>query len=331
MIDMTDTAAVKTSNHTGKGERRFIQAGYFFCCLFFIVSFLSKAALNSVGALLVLMTLVYTAIYGRRWAKDIEGVHYIVMAVGLGTFFALFSNDGGPVASLEFLNRVKFFVLPLILGAFVRSRKAFYGIVVCVVISAILAALYSVWQGATQYGLFHGAYKLERTAALVLCVSLALVAFLIEGITNVPKQVSVLFFALAFFFHIALVLSGIRGAWVGYGLGAFVILILTRHRLVLSGGLVVVVSLFVLVAGGGTVKNEVVSIFNTKTNASNTARLHLWKVGLDFSKEQFWFGTGVKGVKTQYAEFFERQPDSYQKKYFYANSFHADFHNNFIF
>lgn len=316
----------------GKKSREdyLLKGGYVVVCLFFLVSFISKAALNSLGAILMLLSVVYSFLYGRDWMRNLSGAKFIALPVIMGAIFALFSNDGGVGASLEFLNRIKFFVLPLILAVFIRSKRALYGVFVCVLVSAVIATAYSILNGNTQYGVFQGAFKLERTASLVLCASLALVAIIVEAGRTLPKIVLGSLVVIAIFFHVELILFGIRGAWVGYVAGLFFILALTKHRVVTIGACLAVMVICLFVAGEKTMRSEVVSIFNTKTNASNNARLHLWRAGFDFSKEQLFFGTGVKGVKKEFKSFFNSQPKEYQRKYFYANRFRADFHNNFI-
>ncbi len=307
------------------------KTGYVFTCIFFLASFLSKAALNISGGLVLLCALIYVMLYGRNVLKDVCGLKYLIVPACIGAVVALFSNDGGPVASLEFLNRMKFLFVPFFLGVFVRSRKQLYVVVTCLVISGLLATLYGFWNSyQLQFGQFHGYYKLDRSASLILTMCLALMAILLEGWRDMSGKWRWVLLGLAVLFHWQLVMCSIRGAWLGYVVGVVLILLAIRSRMVVSFFAVVVVGLALVGAGNNPIKNEVVSIFDLKTNASNNARLHLWRGGLDFSKEQLLFGAGVKGVKKQYAEFFSKQSDAYKKTYHYADKYHADFHNNYI-
>ncbi|WP_300668866.1 O-antigen ligase family protein [Desulfoluna sp.] len=221
--------------------------------------------------------------------------------------------------------------VPFFMGVFVRSRKQLYVLVACLIISGLIATLYGVLHPQQlNFGYFKGYYKLDRSASLILTMCLALLAVLLEGWREIPGKWRWFLLGLAFLFHWELVMCSIRGAWLGYVVGIVLLVLASRSRMVICFFVAMVVAGLLVGAGHSLVKGEVVSIFDLKTNASNNARLHLWRGGIDFSKEQLFFGSGVKGLEKQYADFFSRQSDDYKKKYHYADKYHAGFHNNYI-
>jgi O-antigen ligase len=72
------------------------------------------------------------------------------------------------------------------------------------------------------------------------------------------------------------------------------------------------------------------SIVETDDNGSNSARLHLWKTGWDFSKQNVVFGTGAKASKELFVEFFYEQPVGYQEKYYLSINYPGEFHNSYM-
>ena len=123
-------------------------------------------------------------------------------------------------------------------------------------------------------------------------------------------------------------MSGIRGAWLGFFTGFGVYALFVNRRWLVVGAVLVVIACNM--GPGGQVVKEIQSIGNTTSNASNLARLQLWKAGFDFSKSHLLFGSGRDTVREQFKAFYYAQPEAYQHKYKWSIEFPGHFHNSYM-
>ncbi|BCS99322.1 hypothetical protein DSLASN_49540 [Desulfoluna limicola] len=300
---------------------------------FFLSAFVSKAAMNSLGALMLLVGLVSIVVNRDKVLSKHPFVMLFLIPLGVGTVAAIFSEIGGLPAVGEFLNRLKFFFLPLVLASVVKDEKRLWWLCGAVFFSGVVASFIGLSEPFQRnYGHFTGMHEIGRNADMLMIALLGLLVCLGAGSFRKKLerwQVGVVACVAGLFFW-GMMMSGIRGAWVGFavGLGCYSVFF-NRKFLIIIGVLVVVAC---SIGPTGRVIDEVKSIGDTTSNASNLARLQLWKTGVDFSKGHLLFGSGSdRGkVRAQFKEFYKAQPEVYQKKYHWSIQYPGHFHNSYI-
>ncbi len=118
-----------------------------------------------------------------------------------------------------------------------------------------------------------------------------------------------------------------RGAWLGWFLGTVFYILFFNRKLILP--FVLLILLICITLNDGK-QDRLNSIVNTNTNHSNVSRLNLWVTGLEFSKQNLFFGTGIKKGNELYLQFMKSKPIEYQKKYKNVFLYIHDFHNSFL-
>ena len=68
----------------------------------------------------------------------------------------------------------------------------------------------------------------------------------------------------------------------------------------------------------------------SSTHASNSARFTMWKIALDFYKQNPWFGTGFESTEKPLKEFIATQPPQYLAKFNMAEYSYNDQHSSYI-
>lgn len=134
----------------------------------------------------------------------------------------------------------------------------------------------------------------------------------------------------------ALILVNTRGPWLAT---AFVVALasfwtpLGRRALILG-----VICLFAVGLTSEYIRQRAVSIFAVKvqdgrvtsSDDSNAGRLHMWKVALDFYKEQPWLGTGLENTEQKLRNFIAKQGENYRKLYTATEFSYRDQHSSYI-
>lgn len=324
------------------GEFILRRAGLIILAFFFLIIFESKALMNLLGALSLLLSLVYISLYDRKIVQSDPYLLLFIVPYFIGFLFGFLSTSG-IVGALAFLGRFKFMLLVLPLAAFVNERKDLNLLLATFFMSAIIAVSYGIYT-EQPYGEFQGILKIGRTADMMVVACLSLLVYLIHSRFRLNIK-SILFKCLMAFvvalFSWAIMMSEMRGAWLGFSIGciSFFCVLLCIHRKALVLNLAMLAVIFTVFYWGniGGVKSNIsrihyqlASIVNTDNNYSNSARLHLWTTGWDFSKEQFIFGTGAKQSKAMFIAFFTAQPDEYQQKYQWAMRYPDESHNSYL-
>lgn len=68
----------------------------------------------------------------------------------------------------------------------------------------------------------------------------------------------------------------------------------------------------------------------SSSHASNSARFTMWKIALDFYKQNPWFGTGFESTAKPLNEFIAAQPPQYLEKFNMAEYSYNDQHSSYI-
>jgi len=310
--------------------------------LFSLILFQSKALINILGGLALLLSIIYIFLYDRNILRAQRYLLFLVLPFLIGLALSIFSSSGvlGP---LVFIARFKFMLFVIPFAVFIKSQKELHWLIGALMASGFIAVGYGVLMGQ-PYGSFSGFHIIGRTADMMIVVSLITFVYLLLSTFNLSIK-SILFHSLmtiAFMlFSWALLMSEMRGSWLGMIIAYIaLLLVLTRfHRKASLFSVIMIIFAFAFIYIGniGEIRSKVdriyqqaESIVDTKSNASNNARLHLWKTGWDFSKNQFLFGTGAKQSKQMFKDFFEAQPNEYQQKYHWATRYPGDYHNSYL-
>ncbi|MGR0278160.1 O-antigen ligase family protein [Marinomonas dokdonensis] len=325
-------------NIEGQGRGRVEKTGFFLLCSFFIFSFISKPLINMTGFILISLSIFYVVACDRGFFKKNKYVLLFLIPYVLGFLFSFLSTSGAESA-LEFLNRFKFMLLVVPLAAFVKSKKQLKIVYAMFFLSAMFSILYGVLDKQT-YGGFHGFHKIGRTADMMLIACLSSLTFFVYDKKNILIKVSL--FLLVGIFGWAILMSEIRGTWLGLFVGFLIMwffLLFSKEKLLAIKILILSFSVMLLIyisnAGGmkdniGRIGEQIKSISATENNESNETRIQLWKSGFEFSKEQFLFGVGAKRAEEPFKKFFYSKEIDYQDKYSYAIRYPNEFHNSYL-
>ena len=200
---------------------------------FFLISFESKALMNLLGSLSLLLSFIYIYKYDKKIFQSNQFLIFFIISYIAGFLFG-FLSDSGAVGAFAFLDRFKFMLLVLPLTAFVRKRKDLHLLLAMFFISAIIAICYGIYK-QQPYGSFHGFHKIGRTADMMSVAFLTVLVYLVQSkfIFEV-KSISLKIFLLlaTILFGWAVVMSEMRGSWLGLALGliAFTFILLLFNR-----------------------------------------------------------------------------------------------------
>jgi O-antigen ligase len=324
------------------GETLLSKVGFAVLILFSLILFQSKALVNIFGVLAVLLSFSYICLYDRKIIQNSPYLLLFLLPFAVGFLLSFFSTSG-VAGAIAFWFRFKFLLLIIPLAVFIKTREDLHLILGAVFISAIIAVSYGIYS-EQQYGAFRGFHKIGRTSDMMTVAWLTGMVYLVHsGFTTEIKTIVIkgILATVVAFFGWAILMSEIRGSWLGAGIGfiSFLALLLiskNRSSIVVLGVIVCFAFSFYLTNFGGVkhhiarISQQVESIVDTESNVSNNARLHLWRTGWDFSQEQFLFGTGAKQSEGNFIKFIESQPDDYQQKYRLALQYPGDYHNSYL-
>lgn len=136
---------------------------------------------------------------------------------------------------------------------------------------------------------------------------------------------------------VCLVLSNTRAAWLAFIVSFVVFCFLPPRRLKYLFSLLALVVVLLLSNEG--LRSRFFSVIEvskdatgriTSTDNSNAGRLHMWKVALDFYKEQPWFGTGFESTEKPLRAFIEKQSPEYLEKYTRVEFSYRDQHSSYL-
>lgn len=299
----------------------------------------SKSGVSIFGLILVLGSL-----YLVNW-KDFYKEKHLIVAMALyplAIFCNLFSL-GGVQSSLKIIYSWPWPLM--VLPAYVVSRRrtdwriGLWGLVVGLLISSGMAAFRFV----SEYGGNFASnvrvtafWDIGRWGVFLSVTSVVLLALTCSPqIADKRKKM-----AFAFLFVLScvlLALANTRAPWIAFGVAFTLFCLLPPRRWGYLFGFISVVVLVALLNSG--IRSRLVSIAEVKkdgagritsTNESNAGRLHMWKVALDFYKEQPWFGTGFENVESPLRAFLSGQSAEYLEKYTKIEFSYRDQHSSYL-
>lgn len=308
---------------------------FFFC----IGLFSSKSGLTIFGSLLLIHSLFRVGWANFRKEKILVGAIglYLMAAV-----FGLFSMSGANGA-IKILYSWPWPLLVIPAYVVYNSRKDWPVLAVGLFIGLVGSTSVAIYNFFAKYG---GDFtsKIRVTAfwdmgrwGIFLAVS-CIVLVCLQHSKNLTlarwRKVFDLLFVLA---GAALILSNSRGPWLALILAFIIFCFLPPRRL----KYLVVLGAFLsgLLVVSGEFRQRFLSAMEvhwdeggkiTSVDNSNAGRLHMWKVALDFFKEQPWFGTGFRATEAPFRDFLERQPVEYKEKYVYGEFSYTDQHSSYL-
>lgn len=307
--------------------------------LFCVSVYTSKSGLSIFGVLLILLSAFYV-----DW-KDFGKQKFLVGAVALyplAIFCNLFSL-GGVASSLKVVYSWPWPLL--VIPAYLVSRrpKDWKLGFIALALGFVIACGKSLYTFITVHGgVFSSAVRVDsfwdigRWGVFLAVTTLAL--FGVYGSQKLQKTYEkVVVLALFVLGFVCLILSNTRAPWLAFGVGFTLYCILTPRFL--KYYLAFLALCVVLVFSNEGLRTRITSIGSVKTDesgrvtsadASNAGRLHMWKVALDFYKEQPWFGTGFESVEPPLRAFLDKQPQEYVEKYTKVEFSYRDQHSSYL-
>lgn len=185
----------------------------------------------------------------------------------------------------------------------IKSKKDFNILIVFLILSATLVAMYGLYQFATGniemekkwvdkatnpdvqarvYSVFGNPNIFAEYLIMIIPISVSLFWF------SKRMHKKALFLITSMILALALLLSMSRGGWVGFAFSVFVFILLVEKRLLLLAIPVGIGGLFFL---PDAILNRVLSILNF-ADTSNDYRIRMWKITLDVIKDNWLVGVG---------------------------------------
>lgn len=297
--------------------------------------FISKAAINISGGLLLVFCLMYSVAYVRKdFLKNKPYVAILLLPLFIGLFFSFFSYTG-PEGVVAFMARYRFFLMVLPFAVFIKKKSELNGLLIALNISGFIGMMYGFINSNLNnlWGHFHGLHIIGRNSDMIFALCLLNVVFLFQFGTwrdTQGKIVKSLLIINSCLLVSGLLFIGQRGPILCFCIGLILFSILFQRRLLIL--LAAVVIAVPLLFSDSWLMQRIKSIGDLDHNISNIARLHLYKTGLDFVVEDNLFlrGTGAKKADKPFSEYFKQKPSEYQKKYKEAARYPGNFHNSFL-
>lgn len=296
------------------------------------LNYFAITLLGLVGIILILYDIrigIYAGIFIFPFMPDILNLLFMIFMVGVYLYKALFKQVN-PLIEQPIDMPIIFYVAVIIIstitsidpsGSFrdlaihltsigflfvivnnIKTKKDFNILIVFLVISATLVALYGFyqykvgveiedkWVDAVNnpdvktriYSVFGNPNIFAEYLIMVIPISLSLFWFS----KKIHKKA--IFLVTSLILILALVLTLSRGGWVGFAFGMFVFLLLIEKRLLLS---IIPLGLGAIYFLPQTILNRILSIVNF-ADSSNSYRIRMWKITLDIIKDNWLVGVG---------------------------------------
>ena len=221
----------------------------------------------------------------------------LVVFLGWITFNSFFAFDPG--WSWPFWSRTwKIFAFGLVVATTANSRFRLYALTWAAVISlfyyGVKGGLFTVATGGSYhvYGPPGTIIGDNNQLAVALLMTLPLANFLRGQVQN--KYISSGLLVGSILTVVAVLGTYSRGAFIGLGVLAFLMLVRTKNR-VLYLGLVILFALFAVSFMPSSYFDRMHSINNAQDDSSFTGRLMAWRVAYLYASDHFPFGAGFYG------------------------------------
>lgn len=296
------------------------------------LNYFAITLLGLIGIILILYDIrigIYAGIFIFPFMPDILNLLFMIFMVGVYLYKALFKQLN-PLTEQPIDMPIIFYVTVIIIstitsidpsGSFrdlaihltsigfifvivnnINTKKDFNILIVFLVISATLVAIYGFyqykvgveiedkWVDAVNnpdvktriYSVFGNPNIFAEYLIMIIPISLSLFWFS----KKVHKKA--IFLVTSLILILALVLTLSRGGWVGFAFGMFVFVLLIEKRLLLS---IIPLGLGAIYFLPSSILNRILSIFNF-ADSSNAYRIKMWNITLDIIKDNWLVGVG---------------------------------------
>ncbi|MCG7584500.1 O-antigen ligase [Photobacterium sp. OFAV2-7] len=279
--------------------------------------FTSKAGLN-ISVVLLLLLLIYSCISNKEYRAQLANSNIFILSIALYVI-GLLSTVIYPSSSADtiYFARKAAFLLAIPSLFILNMRKENKELAIrSLGAGFVVAALYTIYQ-AISLDTWQG----ERIASFLDVgrwseVLTYFIVFLIPLTLDdkEPQKRRFLFLGLIFVGFVCLVLSGSRGGMVATFIVSVLYLLAYKRDMFfkLSAAMLVILPLlmFMFPSKASVIQDRIVSITDTTSNESNSARLKMWKSGYLFVQDKynnnpkaFFFGNGPINFEKEYTLF----------------------------
>ncbi|WP_175577499.1 O-antigen ligase family protein [Photobacterium proteolyticum] len=285
---------------------------------FFGVSvFTSKAGLN-ISIVLLLLLFIYSFFSNKTYRAQIASNKVFILSIAL-YLIGLVSTAIYPfntVDTLYFARKAAFLLAIPCLFMLNMSKEnkelAIKSLCVGFIFAAIFAAYQALnldsWRGQRISSFL----DVGRWAEVLTYFIVFLLPLTLDGKEKKNRRVA--FLCLIVIAFICLLLSGSRGGVVASFTVSILYLVAYKRDMLLKVSAVVIVILpllmFMFPSKASVVQDRIISITNTTSNESNSARLKMWESGSLFALEKltnnpsaFFFGSGPINFEKEYTAF----------------------------
>ncbi|HSH35941.1 O-antigen ligase family protein [Schnuerera sp.] len=296
------------------------------------LNYFAITLLGLVGIILILYDIrigVYAGIFIFPFMPDMLNLLFMIFMVAVYVYKSLFKKTQ-PLTKQPIDMPIVFYIIIIIIstitsidptGSFrdlaihltsigfvfvivnsIKTKKDFNILVVFLVISATLVAIYGFyqfkvgveledkWVDAVNnpdvktriYSVFGNPNIFAEYLIMIIPISLSLFWFS----KKIHKKA--IFLITSLILILALVLTLSRGGWIGFAFGMFVFVLLIEKRLLLS---IIPLGLGAIYFLPQTILNRIASIVNF-ADSSNDYRIRMWKITLDIIKDHWLVGVG---------------------------------------
>lgn len=247
-----------------------------------------------------LAVLLGACIWFRGGPPVRTGLEWLALAL-VGWAMLMVPFSGAPLVSLVFLKRFYLLAGLWLLATHATGRGLRVAVLIALAASGAWLGIsgieqYLRWGGTTYYtdaGEIMGRITLLHNAItggeLVMLIGLALVPFLLVPLRWWARGLVALALVLVV---IVLILNLTRSAWLGFALGAGVVVLLARPRLLPLAVVVLVVAVVVMPPAFRT---RLVSTFDP-THEHNAQRWYMWQTGWELVRQHPLTGAGDRDL-----------------------------------
>lgn len=315
------------------------------CCLLSLSAITSKAGMNLFSFLVSLSTL-YIALKSIQ-ASQFRNIK-VILLVSIAIYFSFtittmaISSNSDDI--LSYMHRHLYILcIPCLVyvSMFKKSRKS---LILAFIVGALISSTYSVyqWSFVNEFN-----FNIRVTGFLTdfgrhptgMLLAICMIAPLLS-LKNNNLLSTLMISILLLIIMLSIIISGSRGAWLATLMSIFLITIKYYKKHIWKIISIAVISILFISQSFPEQSNKVyqraLSITDTSSNESNTARITMWKGGLDFYTSggitNQLLGFGRNSTEEKYEEYVLSH-DKNERAKFYSNGIlfgPTDFHNSFL-
>ena len=317
-----------------------------FCMLYVASLSTSKAGMNIFSVLLTLSSMYIIITRWSQLSNNFKRVIFVCSSLfSIGLSFSYIANFDTHDSYVFLKKNIYLLIIPSLI-LYHQTKENRNNSILLFVIATLVSAIYSIANfvvidnfnlDARSLGFLDYARHIN---ILLMSISCLLVHLSYNCQSASHKFIG---FSLLSILFISLIISGTRGGWVGASviLTYFSIIVFRAKSLYFFSALIVIAFSIgsLLPEQSAPIKERFTSIFDLSTNVSNSARLTMWKGGVDFiesaivdNPKSLLLGSGPYNSDKNYKSFILEKPIDDQMRYMTDGVLYggSDFHNTYI-